>query len=68
MFLADGSRNPEGIPRPVANPMTDVVWEVVFHGEDVRFGNLAQIASDAGECDALGEIMLLPGDGSCLLV
>jgi len=48
--------------------MVDIVWEVVFHREDVWFGNLAQIAGDAGERDTLGEIMLSPGDGSCLLV
>ena len=68
MFLLDGSRNPEGIPQPVGDPMTDVVWEIVFHREDVWFSNLAQIAGDTGERDMLGEIMLSPGDGSCLLV
>jgi len=68
MFLPDGSRDPFGIPQPVGDPMADIVWEVVFHGEDVWFVNLAQIAGDAGECDTLGEITLSPGDGSCLLV
>ena len=68
MFLLDGSRNPKGIPRPVGNPMTDVIWEVVFHGEDVWFGNLVQIAGDVGEHNTLGEITLSPGDGSHLLV
>jgi len=60
MFLPDGSRNPKGIPQPVGDPMTDVFWEVVFHGEDVWFGNLVQIAGNAGERDALGEITLSP--------